>query len=52
MNDFFNSQFVTDLKNGELPEVKVGIETTSILMLAGALLLVGAILVVGKSMIK
>lgn len=52
MNDFFNSKFVSDLKDGKLPPVEVEIETTSIALLAGAILLVGFILIVGKKMIN
>lgn len=52
MNDFLNSKFVTDLKNGELPTVEVEIGTQSILIFAGSILLVGVILIVGKSLLK
>lgn len=52
MNDFFQSKFMTDLKNGELPTIEVEIGTQSILILAGSILLVGVILIVGKSLVK
>lgn len=52
MNDFFQSKFIADLKDGNLPPVKVEVETTSIVLLAGSILLVGVILIVGNAMLR
>ena len=45
MNDFFNSKFATDLKNGKLPEMEISMATITMVKLSLALI-VGALLVV------
>ena len=52
MNEFLNSKFVTDLKNGQLPTVEVEVATKSVVLIAGAFLLVGVILIVGNAIVK
>lgn len=54
MNDFFNSKFVTDLKDGTLPTmpVEVEIQTESLLLMGIVLLICGGILVAGYKLIK
>jgi hypothetical protein len=49
MNDFFNSKFITDLKNGELPEVKIVFppETLFNISLSAFLVTVSILMVAG-----
>ncbi len=51
MNEFFESPFVQDLKNGNLPTVEVSVETKSIVTLALAILIVGVVLILGSKML-
>ena len=54
MNDFFNSKFVKDLQNGQLPELQVEatISTSSLLKIGALILIVGTVLIAGNKLIK
>lgn len=49
MNEFFNSKFVTDLKNGQLPPVEVRFSVESLAQVAITLFVTAvAIMIVGR----
>jgi hypothetical protein len=50
MNDFFESKFVQDLKNGKLPEIEVTLADESLIKLFSGIL-VTAVLIIGISKI-
>lgn len=45
MTNFFNSKFVKDLGNGELPEVPISLERGTIVNIAIVVLIVGVLLI-------
>lgn len=52
MNDFFESKFIKDLEEGNLPTVEVSINTLSIRNLCIALLLTSVIIIMINYMAK
>lgn len=52
MNDFFNSKFCTDLKNGKLPTVEVEITQKSVLTIGIVILICGVVLIAGVKLTK
>jgi len=52
MNEFFESKFMQDLKQGELPTVEVSFEMKSIIILCLFLLITGSVLIIGSKLMK
>lgn len=52
MGDFFNSKFIKDLQDGNLPVVKIELETKTIINLMAGLLIVAIIILLVVYLVK